>query len=269
MARGKSKNPDIGTLINEASVIASGGVREIVLTGVNIGDFGKSTGETFYSLLKELIKVKGIERYRISSIEPNLLTDEIIDLASASSKILSHFHIPLQSGSNNVLRLMRRRYKREIFAERIKRIREVLPQAGIGADVIVGFPGETAAEFQETYNFLEGLPLSYLHVFTFSERPGTVAAKMPDKVTHGEKESRSKKLVTLSGSKHLEFLKLNSGHVDSVLFERTKSSGMITGYTGNYIRVEYPWQTNLSGQIKKVLLNDISYDGRMNIELLD
>ncbi|MDQ1296932.1 MAG: threonylcarbamoyladenosine tRNA methylthiotransferase MtaB, partial [Bacteroidota bacterium] len=178
MARGNSKNPDINTLINEAAAIASGGVREIVLTGVNIGDFGKSTGDTFYTLLKELVKVKGIERYRISSIEPNLLTDEIIDLASSSSKVLSHFHIPLQSGSNHVLGLMKRRYKREVFAERIKRIREALPLAGIGADVIVGFPGETAADFQETYNFLEGLPLSYLHVFTFSERPGTVAAKM-------------------------------------------------------------------------------------------
>jgi len=269
MARGASKNPDIKTLINEAAGIAAGGVREIVLTGVNTGDFGKSTGDTFYTLLNELVKVNGIKRYRISSIEPNLLTDEIIDLAAINTKILSHFHLPLQSGSNRILRLMRRRYKREVFADRVNRIREALPLAGIGADVIVGFPGETEAEFQETLSFLEGIPLSYLHVFTYSERPGTLAAEMPGKINHIEKEFRSKKLIALSGSKHLEFLKLNSGHNDSVLFEKTKSSGMIAGYTGNYIRVEYPWQRNLSGQIKKVLLKDISYDGRMNIDLLD
>lgn len=269
MARGISKNPDIDTIIREARSIAAGGVREIVLTGVNIGDFGKSTGDTFYTLLKELVKVSGIERYRISSIEPNLLTDEIIDLAAAGSKILPHFHIPLQSGCNRILGLMRRRYKREVFADRVKRIRKALPLAGIGADVITGFPGETDADFQETYDFLEKLPVSYLHVFTFSERPGTVAAALHGKIIHEDKEFRSKKLIALSGTKHLEFLKLNSGHYASVLFEKTKINGMITGYTGNYIRVEYPWQSILAGKIKSVLMKDVSYDGRVNIDLID
>lgn len=269
MARGISKNLDIESLVNEAEHIAAGGVREIVLTGVNIGDFGKSTGDTFYSLLKKLVKVNGIERYRISSIEPNLLTDEIIDLTSTSTKILPHFHIPLQSGSNRILGLMRRRYKKEVFADRVKKILEALPLAGIGADVITGFPGETATDFQETYDFLAGLPLSYLHVFSFSGRPGTVAANMTGKVNHDVKVSRSKKLIALSESKHLDFLRLNEGHTAGVLFENTKSGGMITGYTGNYIRVEYPWQTRLAGQIKRVLLKDISTDSNMNIELVD
>jgi len=267
MARGISKNPEIQTIINEAEDIAAGGVKEIVLTGVNIGDFGKSTGDTFYNLLRRLIIVEGIERYRISSIEPNLLTDEIIDLASKGQKIMPHFHIPLQSGSDKILGLMRRRYKREVFAERVKKIHKTMPLAGIGADVIVGFPGETAADFMDTFRFLEELPLSYLHVFTFSERPGTVAAEMPGKVSHDEKVSRSKKLTSLSATKHLDFLKLNTGHSARVLFEKTRTRGMITGYTGNYIRVEYPWQSSLSGQIKEVLLKDISDDGIMRIEI--
>jgi threonylcarbamoyladenosine tRNA methylthiotransferase MtaB len=269
IARGGSKNPEIKFLIEEARGIAEKGVSEIVLTGVNIGDFGKSTGDTFTDLLRELEKVPGIGRFRISSIEPNLLTDEIIEMTASGNKILPHFHIPLQSGCNKILGLMRRRYRREVFAERVKFIRKLLPLAGIGADVIVGFPGETASDFEETYSFLKELPVTYLHVFPFSERPGTVAAKLPGKVTHEEKERRSKILISLSLFKHNEFLKLNSGKAARVLFEKIKSGGMITGYTGNYIRVEHPWQAKLAGMIKNVRLKEISTEGKMSIELID
>jgi threonylcarbamoyladenosine tRNA methylthiotransferase MtaB len=269
MARGKSKNPDIGMLTIEAETIARKGIKEIVLTGVNIGDFGKSTGDIFYDLLSELIKVEGIYRYRISSIEPNLLTNDLIRLSAESSKILPHFHIPLQSGSNKILGLMKRRYKREVFSDRISVIKELIPTAGIGADVIVGFPGESAEDFTETFDFINSLPISYLHVFTFSERPGTVASTLPGKVTFEEKESRSKKLISLSKQKHQTFLAQNTGCNASVLFEPAKSAGMISGYTGNYIRVEHPWQSALSGEIKKVRLTGISVNGKMKIELID
>jgi threonylcarbamoyladenosine tRNA methylthiotransferase MtaB len=269
MARGASRNPNIFTLINEAETIAGRRIKEIVLTGVNIGDFGKSTGDSFFDLLCELVKVDGIERYRISSIEPNLLTDDIIKLASSNRKILPHFHIPLQSGSNKMLGLMRRRYNQEVFSDRIRVVKDFIPGAGIGADVIVGFPGESAEDFGDTYDFLEGLPLSYLHVFTFSERPGTVASSLPGKVSYEEKESRSKKLISLSKQKHYAFLTQNLGNDENVLFEHTKSDGMISGYTGNYIRVGHPWQSALAGEVKKVRLTDIAHNDRMNIELID
>lgn len=269
MARGASKNPEIKLLVEEAQSIAAKGVREIVLTGVNIGDFGRSTGESFTDLLKELVKVSGIERIRLSSVEPNLLTDELIELAAVNARILPHFHIPLQSGCNRILGLMRRRYKRELFEDRVKTIKKFIPLAGIGADVIVGFPGETSADFEETYEFLELLPITYLHVFPFSERPGTPAAELKGKTGHEEKEIRSKRLITLSGLKHREFLTLNTGHAADVLFEHTKSGTMITGYTGNYIRVEYPWDPKLAGQIRKVQLTGISNDGNMTIKLTD
>lgn len=269
MARGESRNPQIAELIREAEKIAEKGVREVVLTGINIGDFGKSTGESFISLLNELIKISGIERFRISSIEPNLITNEIIGLAATNEKILPHFHIPLQSGCNKILGLMRRRYKREVFKERIDMIRKMLPYAGIGADVIVGFPGESPADFEDTCSFLNDLPLSYLHVFTFSERPGTVAANLPNKVSPIEKVQRSKQLLALSESKTMEFNKLNIGQSTSVLFEKTGSEGFITGFTSNYIRAEHPWQTRLAGQVKRVNLNSISASGRMRVELIE
>jgi threonylcarbamoyladenosine tRNA methylthiotransferase MtaB len=268
LARGSSRNPDIRTLAEEAKLISVKGVKEIVLTGVNIGDFGKSTGDNFTGLLKELVKTEGIERYRISSIEPNLLTDELIELCSDNRKILPHFHIPLQSGCNRILSLMGRRYKRELFAGRVERIRKYLPLAGIGADVIVGFPGETEADFEETRQFLDSLPLSYLHVFTFSERPGTRASKMPEKIKPEEKEKRSRKLIDLSQMKHDLFLNLNIGRTEYVLFEKTRVSNLITGYTGNYIRVEHPWQTGLAGEIRKARLKGISTDNRMSIEII-
>lgn len=269
MARGKSKNPEIQSVIIEAEAIARGGVKEIVLTGVNIGDFGKSTGDTFTDLCRELIKVQGIERIRISSIEPNLLTDELIELTSHNPKILAHFHIPLQSGCNRILGLMRRRYKREVFQERIGFIRDHITLAGIGADVIVGFPGETETDFKETLSFLSELPLSYLHVFSFSERPGTVALDLPGKIDYQEKERRSKLLIALSELKNKEFIQSNIGQTASVLFEKTKNAGMITGYTGNYLRVHYPWDPALAGKIRKVKLTGINFEGRINIQLID
>jgi len=269
LARGQSKNAEISSLILEAEEIAERGVKEIVITGVNVGDFGKSTGESFTELLKELVKVPGIERFRISSIEPNLLTDELIELTATNEKILPHFHIPLQSGCNKILGFMRRRYSRDVFASRIKMVLEKLPLAGIGADVIVGFPGESDSDFNDTYSFLEEIPLSYLHVFTFSERPDTVAEKLPAKVSDRDKEKRSKSLIALSQKKNLIFNKLNIDQVTNVLFERTHSEGLITGFTSNYIRVEYPWETKLAGEIKKVKLNKISPSGRMCIELID
>lgn len=269
LARGQSRNPVISSIVSEARKIAAEGVKEIVLTGVNIGDFGKSTGETFTDLLKELVTVGGIERYRISSIEPNLLTDGIIEMAEENGKILPHFHIPLQSGCNKILGLMRRRYKRELFALRVMSIREKLPLAGIGADVIVGFPGETAEDFEDTYAFIKEMPLSYLHVFTYSERPGTIAAKMPGKTDHSEKESRSKKLISLSEEKSLDFYKFNVGHETNVLFESTRSEGMITGFTSNYIRAGHQWQAKLSGQVRRVKMTGILPSGKMNIELID
>jgi threonylcarbamoyladenosine tRNA methylthiotransferase MtaB len=269
LARGHSRNPEIGSVVSEAEKIAERGVKEIVLTGVNIGDFGKSTGDTFTTLLKELVKVRDIEQFRISSIEPNLLTNELIELTRVNEKILPHFHIPLQSGSNKILGLMRRRYTREVFEDRINVIREQLHIAGIGADVIVGFPGESIDDFEDTYSFLEKMPLSYLHVFTFSERPGTVAENLPEKISYKEKEIRSKRLIALSDIKNMEFMNLNIEQITNVLFERSRSEGLITGFTSNYIRVEYPWQSKLAGQIRKVKLKNILETGRMSIELID
>jgi threonylcarbamoyladenosine tRNA methylthiotransferase MtaB len=268
LARGNSRNPEISKIISEAEHIAGRGVKEIVITGVNIGDFGKSTGDTFTGLLRELVKVEGIERYRISSIEPNLLTDELIELTALNEKILPHFHIPLQSGSNKILALMRRRYKRDIFASRIKTILEKLPFAGIGADVIVGFPAESDADFEDTYSFLDNLPLSYLHVFNFSERPDTVAEELPSKVLHADREKRSRRLITLSQKKNLIFNELNVGQLSSVLFEQTKNEGLISGFTANYIRVEHPWESKLAGTIKKVRMNGLSASGKMKIEII-
>lgn len=268
-ARGKSRNPEISSVIREARQIASGGVKEIVLTGVNTGDFGKTTGESFPELLKALIDVDGVERYRISSIEPNLLTDEIIGLAASGKKIMPHFHIPLQSGSDKILGLMRRRYKRDVFAGRVNRIKEMIPLAGIGADVIVGFPGETADDFNDTYEFIKTLPLSYLHVFPFSARPGTPASALKGMVSYQEKMRRSKLLLDLSAEMHTAFCKSNTSLETNILFESAKSGGMISGFTPNYLRVEFPWTASLAGTIRKARLEDIAPDGRMTIELLE
>ena len=268
MARGKSRNPSIDLLLKEAAEIAANGIREIVLTGVNIGDFGKTTGESFFDLVKGLSATDGIERIRLSSIEPNLIDNELIEFVSNSETILPHFHIPLQSGSNKILGLMRRRYVRELFSERIDKIRELMPLAGIGADVIVGFPGEMEDDFDDTYKFLENTDLSYLHVFSYSERPGTVAASLPLKVSPVEKERRSKMLTRLSETKTVEFCLRNKGNEALVLFEHTPVNNMIMGFTGNYIRTEVPWDESLSGQVRRVLLKNMSLDGNMSAELI-
>ncbi len=269
MARGKSRNPEISSIICEAERIAEKGVKEIVITGVNIGDFGKYTGDSLAALLKELVKVQGIERYRISSIEPNLLTDEIIEMTAGNERLLPHFHIPLQSGCDKILGLMRRRYTRDLFASKLMMIREKLPLAGIGADVIVGFPGESSSDFEDTFSFLEEMAVSYLHVFSFSERPDTVAEKMSAKVPYSEKEIRSKKLIALSREKSLEFYRSNIGEETNVLFEKNRTEGLITGFTSNYIKVGYPWQVNLAGKIKRVKLTGILNTGKMSVELID
>jgi threonylcarbamoyladenosine tRNA methylthiotransferase MtaB len=267
-ARGTSRNPSIRLLIEEAESIAAKGISEIVLTGVNIGDFGKSTGENFVDLIKQLTYVEGIERIRLSSIEPNLIGDELISIVSENRKILPHFHIPLQSGNNRILGLMRRRYQREIFAEKVNKIRTLIPYAGIGADVIVGFPGETDADFDITHDFLAELPLSYLHVFSYSQRPGTVSESLPDQVSHSEKEKRSRILSGLSEEKHASFCRINIGTYGEVLFERTKSEGLITGFTGNYLRVEYPWDPSLAGKIMKVRVTGIARSGNLTVDLV-
>lgn len=268
-ARGKSRNQEIKSITEEAERIALKGIKEIVITGVNIGDFGKTTGDTFTSLMRELIKVDGIERYRISSIEPNLLTDELIELTAGSPKILPHFHIPLQSGSDKILGLMRRRYKRELFARRVDSVRKLMPLAGIGADVIVGFPGESDQDFEDTFSFLNSMDLSYLHVFNFSERPGTPAASMKDKVQFRTREVRSKRLIGLSDRKHEEFCRMNIGLTSQVLFEHTKREGMITGFTANYIGTVMPWKSSLAGNIRTVKLTGIDTSGRMTAVITD
>lgn len=268
LARGKSRNPSIGLLAEEAKRIAAKGIKEIVLTGVNIGDFGKSTGDSFKDLLNELNKTDGIERIRLSSIEPDLLDNELIECVAENKKILPHFHIPLQSGSNRILGLMRRRYRRELFASRVGKIRNVMPYAGVGADVIVGFPGESEADFEDTFSFINDNPLSYLHVFSYSERPGTVARSLPLKVAPVEKEIRSKRLIQLSEDKNLKFIAMNINQIANVLFEKSGGEGLITGFTENYIRVECPGDNMLAGEIKKVRLTGLADSGNMTIELL-
>jgi threonylcarbamoyladenosine tRNA methylthiotransferase MtaB len=267
LARGKSRNLPVQECVNEATAIAATGVREIVLTGINTGDFGKSTGEKFTDLITELIKVEGIERYRISSIEPNLITDEIIAIAASGKKLMPHFHIPLQSGCNRTLAMMKRRYNRELFAEKVNKIRGLMPLAGIGADVITGFPGETDADHDETFSFISSLPLSYLHVFRFSERPGTIAADLPGKVPFKIKEERSRQLIRLSESKKLTFHRLHSGMVEPVLFEQSRPDGSATGFTPGYIKVIVPKAKGVTGKILDVRLTGVSEEGDMYGEL--
>ena len=259
-ARGKSRNENIEKTINQAREIAKKGYKEIVLTGVNIGDFGKSTDETFFELIKELDKVEGIERYRISSIEPNLLTDEVIEFVANSKKFLPHFHIPLQSGSNEVLKIMKRRYLKERFADRIKKINELIEDAFIGVDVIVGFPTETKELFNETYTFLESLNISFLHVFSYSDRAGTKSSVFKTKVSKKEIKERSKKLHQLSDIKHAEFYKKNIGKIKSVLFETGNNEEKIIGFTDNYIKVETRYNKKLVNKIIKVKLDNLKED---------
>jgi threonylcarbamoyladenosine tRNA methylthiotransferase MtaB len=269
LARGGSRNPFIREIVEEARLIADSGVREIVLTGVNVGDFGKSTGESLGQLLAALVQVNGLERLRLSSIEPNLVSDGIIDLIASEEKLMPHIHMPLQSGSDRILGLMRRRYRREVFRDRVLRIRDRMPDAGIGADVIVGFPGETADDHEDTYSFLESLPLSYLHVFAFSPRPGTPAAELPGAVTKSEKERRSRQLIKLSESRRMLFMRNATGKMHNVLFEKRSPDGMVAGLTENYIRVVTPFSKELPGTVRRVRLGSVRDDASINGELTD
>lgn len=260
-ARGRSRNGTIASMVEQAENAASEGGHEIVLTGVNIGDFGRSTGENFFDLVKALDNVQGIERYRISSIEPNLLTDEIIKYVSQSRSFMPHFHIPLQSGSDDVLKLMRRRYDTSLFAEKVRKIKEIMPDAFIGVDVIVGTRGETDEYFEQAYEFLKGLDVSQLHVFSYSERPGTQALKIEHVVAPEVKHQRSQLLLALSDEKTKAFYAKRIGETKTVLLEKPKAGAPMHGFTDNYIRVEVENAPKLDNHLVKVLLGDFNEDG--------
>ncbi len=268
-ARGSSRSDTIENVLNNAHKIASLGVREIVLTGVNLGDFGNGTDviegtkpkkeALFVDLIRELDKVEGIDRYRISSIEPNLLTEEIISFVAQSNKFVPHFHIPLQSGSDKILKSMRRRYQRDLYAQRISWIKSLMPHCCIGVDVIVGFPGESDEDFMETYHFLNELDVSYLHVFTYSERANTAAAEMGEVVPMEIRRQRNEMLRILSHKKRMSFTAPFLGTIRSVLFENSSVEGMMNGFTDNYIKVTMPLDTTLINKIENVEL--LEWDG--------
>lgn len=264
LARGKSRNASIGETLIEARKIAETEVKEVVLTGVNIGDFGQGGEENFYQLVRQLDQIEGIDRFRISSIEPNLLSNEIIDFAlNHAERFVPHFHIPLQSGSNKLLKAMRRKYERELFADRVSAIKTARPETCIGVDVIVGFPGETHDDFMETVDFLKDLDISYLHVFTYSERANTTAIKLGDPVPMHVRKERSKQLHILSDKKKRAFYEANLGKTAVVLFENEDNDGWIQGFTENYVKVKFPFEAALCNTFKKVQLTEIDRDGIM------
>lgn len=267
-ARGASRNIPIATIVEEAREIVAAGQKEIVITGINTGDFGRTTGEKFIDLLRALDEVEGVERYRISSIEPNLITDEIIEFCAKSPKFMPHFHIPLQSGSTHILGLMRRRYTADRYRERIAKIRELMPDMFLGVDVIVGFPGESEEHFMETYHLLEEVGASFLHIFPFSERPGTPAVEMPNKVQSRISTERVARLEELSDRLHKEFASKYLGTEREVLFESTDHSGMMYGYTDNYLRVSAPYDTALINNICRVRLNAFDENGNISSEIV-
>jgi threonylcarbamoyladenosine tRNA methylthiotransferase MtaB len=255
MARGKSRSDNVENVVRNVEELAKTGVKEIVLTGVNLGDFGKGPDgnkrneESFYDLIQALENVDGIERYRISSIEPNLLTNQVIDFVANSNKFMPHFHIPLQSGSNKILAAMRRRYRRELYAERVGLIKTLMPHCAIGVDVIVGFPGEDENAFKDTYDFLHQLDISYLHVFTYSERPNTRAIELEEIVPVNVRHERNKALRNLSFMKMSEHTRRHIGQTRKVLFEGTRKNGMMEGYTDNYIKINTPHRDEWVNQI--------------------
>ncbi len=271
LARGISRSDTVENVIVNAKEIAAKGIREIVLTGVNIGDYGKGEfgnkkhEHTFLDLVKELNRVDGIDRIRISSIEPNLLKDETIDLVAQSESFVPHFHIPLQSGSDELLKKMKRRYLTGLYRNRVSKIREVMPDACIGVDVIVGFPGETEELFMETYRFLNDLPISYLHVFTYSERENTEAAEMDGAVPVGERKKRNKMLRILSEKKRMEFYRSQLGKTLSVLWEHEDRDGMMFGFTENYVRVKKAYDPTSANQIEMLKLEHIDDDGHVAV----
>lgn len=275
LARGISRSDTMENVMKNAAEISAKGIKEIVLTGVNIGDYGKGEfgnkkhEHTFLELVQALDKVEGIERLRISSIEPNLLKNETIEFVAQSRTFVPHFHIPLQSGSNTILKRMKRRYLRELYADRVAKIREVMPHACIGVDVIVGFPGETDELFLETYNFLNELDISYLHVFTYSERDNTEAAAMEDVVPGNVRAKRSKMLRGLSVKKRRAFYESQIGTQRTVLFEGENKEGYIHGFTENYVKVKTPWNPELVNTLNKVNLTKIDEDGSVRIEFVN
>ncbi len=277
IARGKSRNPSIASLVEEAKKVSDQGIKEICLTGVNIGDFGHSTGESFLELLKALDDVETIGRIRVGSVEPNLLTDDIISFIASSRRIAPHFHIPLQSGTDQVLKLMKRRYNTALFVQRIAKIKDLLPYAFIGVDVIAGMNGETDELFHKTFEFLESLDVSELHVFPFSERKDTRALQISGTIPVGERRRRAQVLIGLSERKLHEFYHKNAGRKATVLFEtfnpqgfkNLEGFGKIEGWTENYIRVEIPHKTGLSNQFRSVILKGINSNGSMNVTFSD
>lgn len=260
-ARGRSRNGLIADLVKQAEEVAQNGGKEIVLTGVNIGDFGKTTGETFFDLVKALDNVEGIERYRISSIEPNLLTDEIIDFVSKSKRFAPHFHIPLQSGSDSVLKLMKRKYDTALFRHKVEKIKSTLPDAFIGVDVIVGTRGETDEYFDEAAEFIKSLDISQLHVFTYSERPNTQALKIEHEVDVKTKHARSKVLLDISDEKLRNFYISQQGTERKALFEHAEQNGKMYGFTENYVKIEIPYDSSKENVIEKVIVGEINEDG--------
>jgi threonylcarbamoyladenosine tRNA methylthiotransferase MtaB len=269
LARGKSRNASISETVSEAQKIADTQIKEVVLTGVNIGDFGQGSDENFFELVKALDEVNGIDRYRISSIEPNLLSDEIIQFTLEDSKrFVPHFHIPLQSGSNRLLKAMRRKYLRELYVERVEHIKKLRPDCAIGVDVIVGFPGETDEEFLETVDFLKDLDVSYLHVFTYSERANTTAVKLGDPVPNQVRAQRSKQLHILSDKKKRAFYESQVGSKRTVLFEAEEDEGIMYGFTENYVKVKTPFNPDLVNRMQQVQLTEIDRDGVLKCEFI-
>lgn len=258
-ARGRSRNGSIADIVAQAESVAKEGAKEIVITGVNIGDFGKSTNERFVDLCRALDKVEGIERFRISSIEPNLLTDELLEFCASSRAFMPHFHIPLQSGSDEVLRLMHRKYDTQLFADKVERVHQLFPDAFIGVDVIVGTRGETAELFDEAERFIEGLDVSQLHVFSYSERPGTKALQIPHVVSPEEKHDRSQRLILISERKLREFYARFEGQTMPVLWEKTKHAGVYNGFTPNYVKVTSKSEMPINNTITDFLLTKDSF----------
>jgi threonylcarbamoyladenosine tRNA methylthiotransferase MtaB len=272
MARGKGRNGTVEEAVQNAKEIAQQGIKEIVITGVNIGTFldeSKGNKRSFIDLIKALDKVEGIARYRISSIEPNLLTDEIIEFVAQSEKFVPHFHIPLQSGSNTLLKLMKRRYLRELYAEKVAKIKALMPNAAIGVDVIIGFPGETDELFLETYHFVNELDIAYLHVFTYSERPNTEAVKMKGVVAKKLRNKRSKMLRGLSAKKLLAFYDTQLGKTHTVLFEKAEKENKMFGFTQNYVKISQNYDEKLVNTIQKVKLIDIDENGNVTGQIID
>jgi threonylcarbamoyladenosine tRNA methylthiotransferase MtaB len=274
LARGISRSDELDNVLKNAYEISQQNIKEIVLTGVNIGDYGKGEfgnkkhEHTFLELVQELDKVEGIERLRISSIEPNLLKNETIEFVSKSRTFVPHFHIPLQSGSNDILKLMKRRYQREIYTERVNKIREVMPHACIGVDVIVGFPGETDEHFLETYRYLNEMDISYLHVFKYSERDNTEAAVMGGVVPENVRVKRSKMMRGLSVKKRRAFYESQLGSKRTVLFESENKEGYIHGFTENYVKVKTPWNPELVNTLHEIMLTTIDTDGSVRMEFV-